>query len=60
MSDEKAIRVLYTVVLAIGVSTIIMSYFGLPANYDTEPLLGFGLFCLALAGLMSLKGRRRR
>lgn len=60
MKDQMAVRILYTVALAIGVSTIIMSYFGLPTNYDTEPLLGFGLFCLALAGLMSFDRRRRR
>jgi len=60
MKDQTAVRILYTVALAIGVSAIIMSYFGFPTNYDTEPLLGFGLFCLALGGLMSFDRRRRR
>ena len=47
--------ILYALGLLLGLISIVMSYFGLPGNYDTEPLLGFGLLFVAIAGLRSIK-----
>ena len=51
MKKEMIKMVLYAVALAMGVATIVLSWTGLPSNYDTEPLLGIGILCLAIAGL---------
>ena len=49
------ILVLYAIAMTMGIVTIIFSWTGLPGNYDTEPLLGIGVFCLALAALNKIK-----
>jgi hypothetical protein len=47
--------ILYTIGIILGLISIVMSYTGIPGNYDTEPLLGFGLLFVAVAGLRSIK-----
>jgi len=47
--------VLYAIALVMGIAAVVLSWTGLPGAYDTEPLLGVGIFCLALAGLLSMK-----
>ena len=55
--DGKSIGVviLYVLGVLLGLISIVMAYFGLPGEYDTEPLLGFGLLFVAIAGLRSIK-----
>jgi len=47
--------ILYAIGILLGLISIVMSYTGVPGNYDTEPLLGFGLLFVAIAGLRSIK-----
>ena len=47
--------ILYAIGILLGLISIIMSYTGIPGNYDTEPILGFGLLFVAIAGLRSIK-----
>ena len=47
--------ILYAIGIFLGLISIIMSYTGIPGNYDTEPILGFGLLFVAIAGLRSIK-----
>lgn len=49
------IIILYALGVLLGLISIIMSYTGLPGEFDTEPLLGFGLLFVAIAGLRSIK-----
>ena len=49
------IMILYAIGVLLGLIAIVMSYFGLPGELDTEPLLGFGLLFVAIAGLRSIK-----
>ncbi len=44
--------ILVLISMILGITAVVVSYFGLPPPYDAEPLLGFGLFLLALAGLI--------
>lgn len=55
--DGKNIGVviLYALGILLGLISIVMAYFGLPGEYDTEPLLGVGLLFVAIAGLRSIK-----
>ncbi len=46
--------ILYVIALIMGIASIIFSYTGLPWTYDTEPLLGIGILCIALAGLNAI------
>jgi hypothetical protein len=56
MEGSKTITmILYVLGLLLGLIAIIMTFTGLPGNFDTEPLLGFGIFLIALGGLLSLK-----
>ena len=54
-TNEVTKLILFVLALAMGVATVVLSFTGLPGTYDTEPLLGIAVFCLALAGLNSLK-----
>ena len=47
--------ILYAIGIFLGLAAIVMSYTGLPGSYDTEPILGFGVLFVAIAGLRSLK-----
>jgi len=49
------IVILYALGVLLGLIAIVMSYTGLPGEYDTEPILGFGLLLVAIAGLRSMK-----
>ncbi len=49
------IMILYAIGVLLGLISIIMSYFGLPGEFDTEPLLGVGLLFVSIAGLRSIK-----
>jgi len=49
------IAILFVVGLLLGLISLVMSYIGMPGNYDTEPILGIGLLLVAIAGLLSLK-----
>ena len=49
------IIILYALGVLLGLISIVMAYFSLSGEYDTEPLLGFGLLFVAIAGLKSLK-----
>ena len=53
--DKKLILVLNAVALAMGVVTIVVSYTGLPGTFDAEPLLGIGLACVGMVGLLNKK-----
>ena len=55
MKDGIIKTVLYVVALTMGIVTLILSWTGLPGNFDTEPLLAIGVLCLALVGLLSIK-----
>lgn len=46
--------ILFIVGLAMGIATIVLTYVGIPGSYDAEPILGAGLLCLALGGLLVL------
>ena len=50
------IIILYALGILLGLIAIVMSYTGLPGTFDTEPILGFGLLFVAIAGLRSIKG----
>ena len=58
MKTEMVKLVLYGVSLAMGLATVVLSYTGLPEKYDTEPLLGVAILCLALAGLRSINHKK--
>ena len=49
---NKGKSALFIVALILGIATIIMSFAGLPGTMDTEPVLGAGVICLAIAGLL--------
>lgn len=55
--DGKSIGIviLYALGILLALISIVMAYFGLPGELDTEPLLGFGLLFVAIAGLRSIK-----
>ena len=53
-SEDVGGIILYGIGILLGLISIIMTYTGLPANYDTEPILGFGLLFVAIAGLRSI------
>ena len=56
MSTKNLIAlVLYAIGLVTGIASLVMSYTGLPENYDTEPVLAFGLLLLAIAGIASIR-----
>ncbi|UCD14581.1 MAG: hypothetical protein JSW60_03955 [Thermoplasmatales archaeon] len=56
MAGKKAgIIVLYIIGLLMGIIAVAMSFTGLPEGYDTEPILGFGLFLVAIAGIALAK-----
>jgi len=55
---DKGIVILYALGVLLGLISIILSYTGLPGNYDSEPILGFGLLFVAIAGLRSIKKRK--
>lgn len=46
---------LYVLGLILGIASLVMAYTGLPENYDTEPLIAFGLFLIAIGGIASIK-----
>jgi hypothetical protein len=46
---------LYALGLILGLASILMAYTGLPGDFDTEPILAFALFLVAIAGIISLK-----
>jgi hypothetical protein len=46
--------VLFAVALAMGVATVVFSFTDL-RSFDTEPLLGIAVFCLAVAGLRKIE-----
>jgi hypothetical protein len=50
-----ASMILFIIGLLLGLLAIIISYFGLPGNLDTEPILGFGLIIVAIAGILLTK-----
>lgn len=50
-----ASMILFVIGLLLGLIAIIISYFGLPGNYDAEPILGFGLIIVAIAGILLIK-----
>lgn len=52
--DSKLGLALYVIALLLGIASIVFSYTGLPENYDTEPILGVGILCIALAGIIAL------
>ena len=54
------VLIMYGVGLILGIASLLMKYTGLPENYDTEPLLAFGLFLLAVAGMTSMIRARTR
>ena len=43
---------LLIVALILGIASLIMAFTGLPGTMDTEPVLAFGVICLAVAGLL--------
>ena len=49
---NKAKLALFIVAIVLGIASIIMSFTGLPGTMDTEPVLGVGVICLAIAGLL--------
>ena len=53
--NKGLIMVLYILGLLLALISIVMTYTGLPDNMDTEPILGFGIVLVALAGLLSIK-----
>jgi hypothetical protein len=56
MESKKAIiMLLYVIGILLGLVAILMTYTGLPGDMDTEPILGFGIFFVAIAGLLSIK-----
>ena len=56
MSSKKILaNILYAFGLLMAIATLVLSYTGLPGDYDTEPILGFGLFLVAIAGIASVK-----
>ena len=56
MSTKNLIAlILYAIGLLLGIAALVMSYTGLPENYDTEPVLAFGLLLLAIAGIASIR-----
>ena len=55
MEKKLGIQIIYSIGLLLGIITLVFTYTGLPINYDTEPLLGFGLILISIAGLLSLK-----
>lgn len=55
MSAEKVvIYILYAIALAMGVATVVLSQLGEPLT-TFIPLLGIGMFALAVAGLTSVE-----
>lgn len=54
-AKNLASMILFVIGLLLELATIVMSYFGLPGNYDTEPVLGFGLFLGSIAGILLIK-----
>ena len=55
MKTKLGIKIIYCIGLLLGIFALVFSYTGLPTNYDTEPILGFGLILISVAGLLSLK-----
>jgi hypothetical protein len=56
MSGKNIISmILFFIGLLLGLIAIVISYFGLPGNYDAEPILGFGLIIVAIAGILLMK-----
>ena len=56
MSTKSMIALfLYVLGLILGIASLVMTYTGLPENYDTEPLLAIGLFLIAIAGIASIR-----
>lgn len=49
------IIILYALGVLLALISLVMTYTGVPGNYDTEPILGFGLLFVAIAGLRSIK-----
>jgi hypothetical protein len=52
---NMVVLLLYILGLILGIVSLLMTYTGLPENYDTEPILAFGLFIIAIAGLTSIR-----
>jgi hypothetical protein len=55
VSKKMIANILYAFGLLMGITTLILSYTGLPDPYDTEPLLAFGLLLVAAAGIASIR-----
>jgi len=55
VKSDIGIMILYALGILLGIISVVMAYFGLPENFDTEPLLGFGLLFVAIAGLRSIR-----
>jgi len=50
---------LYGIGLAMATASIVLPWFGLPPNYDTEQLFMVGLFVVAIASIASIRKKRR-
>jgi hypothetical protein len=50
-----ASMILFVIGLLLGLVAIVISYIGLSGNYDAEPILGFGLLIVAIAGILAVK-----
>ncbi|MFX1486961.1 MAG: hypothetical protein ACFFBS_07720 [Promethearchaeota archaeon] len=46
---------LYVIGIVLGLASLVLSFTGIPRDYDTEPILGAGLIVLAIAGIISFK-----
>ena len=56
MSTKNSVAlILYIIGLILAIASLVMSYTGLPENYDTEPIIAFALFLVAIAGIASIR-----
>ncbi len=56
MSTKNVVAlILYVIGLLLGIVSLVLTYTGLPwPGKDTEPLLAFALFLVAIAGIASI------
>lgn len=55
-AKQVVLFILYAIGLLLGIVSLVYTYTGLPwPGKDTEPLLAFGLFLVAIAGMASIR-----
>ena len=55
IAKDKINKILFAIALGVSAAAIVLIYVGEPGKYGADPLLGIGIFSLALAGFTNLE-----